>query len=48
MPSNYHTFPNDIKFQSRTYLIEEFGTYLIRSKVKTAHPPNLPYRYGPV
>ena len=46
MPSNYHTFPNDIKFQSRTYLIEEFGTYLIRGKVKTAHPPNLPYRYG--
>ena len=45
MPSNYQTFANDIKFRSRTYLIEEFGTYLIRNKVKTA-PHNLPYRYG--
>ena len=33
-----------MKFRSRTYLIEEFGTYLIRSKAYTA--PNLPYRYG--
>ena len=45
MPLNDQTFANDIKFRSSTYLIEEFGTYLIRSKVKTAPPPhtNLPY-----
>ena len=36
MPSNYQTFANDIKFRFRTYLIQEFWTYLIRSKVKTA------------
>ena len=29
---------NDIEFWFRTYLIEEFGTYAIRSKVKTASP----------
>ena len=38
MPSNDHTFANDIKFQSRIYLIQEFGTYLTGSKVKTASP----------
>ena len=36
MPSNYQTLANVIKFRSKTYLIEEFGTYLLRSKVKTA------------
>ena len=38
MPLNYQTFANDIKVRSRTYLIEEFGTYLIRSKIKSASP----------
>ena len=38
MPSNYQTFANDIKFWSRTYLTQGFGTYLIRSKVETAYP----------
>ena len=38
------TFANDFKFQSRTYLIEECGTYLYRSKVKTASP-SLPLLY---
>ena len=41
MPSNYQTFANDIKFQSKTYLIQMLWTYLIRSKVKTAPPPPL-------
>ena len=36
MESNYQTFANDIKLPSIPYLIEEFGTYLIRSKAKTA------------
>ena len=38
MPSNYQAFANDIKFRSRTYLIQEFVTYLIRSEIKTASP----------
>ena len=45
MPSNYHTFANDIKFRSITYIIEEYGTSLIRSKLKLP-PPNKSYRYG--
>ena len=38
MPSHYQAFPNDIKVRPTTYLIEEFETYLIHSKVKTASP----------
>ena len=38
MPPNYQTFANVIKLRSRTYSIEEFGTYLMHSEVKTASP----------
>ena len=38
MQMDYQTFANDSEFRSKTYLIEEFGTYLIRSKDNTASP----------